>query len=184
VETSRIGFTSECQRVDTTVESRAKPWNDAGIYATLHSSADAPRYFGPDKNRFSREVRPFIVLIRIGAKGIAFDRIDLDAWADRHKCRNGCPAAQTERSKPWEIKKMPTCDCCEDLRLPDTPKMMPRLLARHSIHRERAGCIIGCVVPSPVEPHSGITSAGWNAAVVTLVGDRHIGTTLGCIPIP
>jgi hypothetical protein len=57
-----------------------------------------------DKNRFNREVRPHITVIRIGTQGIAFDRIDLDAWADEHKSRNGCPAAQTERSTPWETK--------------------------------------------------------------------------------
>jgi hypothetical protein len=57
-----------------------------------------------DKNRFNREVRPHVTAIRIGRQGVAFDRIDLDAWADEHKSRNGCPAAQTERSKPWETK--------------------------------------------------------------------------------
>jgi hypothetical protein len=57
-----------------------------------------------DKNRFNREVRPHVTVIRIGRQGVAFDRIDLDAWADEHKSRNGCPAAQTERSKPWETK--------------------------------------------------------------------------------
>jgi hypothetical protein len=44
---------------------------------------DAPRYLGMDKNRFNREVRPHVSVIRIGAQGIAFDRIDLDAWADQ-----------------------------------------------------------------------------------------------------
>jgi hypothetical protein len=57
-----------------------------------------------DKNRFNREVRPHITAIRIGKQGVAFDRIDLDAWADEHKSRNGCPAAQSIRSKPWETK--------------------------------------------------------------------------------
>ena len=61
---------------------------------------DAPQYLGMDKNRFNREVRPYVAVIRIGTQGIAFDRIDLDAWADEHKSRNGRPAA--ERSKPWD----------------------------------------------------------------------------------
>jgi len=52
---------------------------------------DAPHYLGMDKNRFKREVRPYVTVIRIGRQGIAFDRIDLDAWADEHKSRNGCP---------------------------------------------------------------------------------------------
>src|SRR5882672_7013129 len=63
---------------------------------------DAPSYLGMDKNRFNREVRPRITIIPIGVQGIAFDRLDLDAWADEHKRRNGCPGAQSERTKPWE----------------------------------------------------------------------------------
>jgi hypothetical protein len=63
---------------------------------------DAPRYLGMDKNRFNREVRPCVIVIPIGVQGVAFDRLDLDAWADEHKRRNGCPAAQSERTKPWE----------------------------------------------------------------------------------
>jgi predicted DNA-binding transcriptional regulator AlpA len=58
---------------------------------------DAPRYLGMDKNRFNREVRPHVPVIRIGEQGIAFDRVDLDAWADQHKSRNGRPAAMPAR---------------------------------------------------------------------------------------
>ena len=65
---------------------------------------DAPTYLGMDKNRFNREVRPTLAAIPIGTRGIAFDRIDLDAWADNYKSRNGRPAALSERSKSWEIQ--------------------------------------------------------------------------------
>jgi hypothetical protein len=41
---------------------------------------DAPAYLGMDKNRFNREVRPAMTVINIGKQGIAFDRLDLDAW--------------------------------------------------------------------------------------------------------
>jgi hypothetical protein len=68
---------------------------------------DAPRYLGMDKNRFNSEVRPHVPVIRIGRQGIAFDRIDLDAWADEHKSRNGRPAA--ERSKPWDETSTDEC---------------------------------------------------------------------------
>ena len=61
---------------------------------------DAPLYLGMDKNRFNREVRPHVTIIPIGVHGIAFDRLDLDAWADEHKRRNGRPAAK--RSYPWD----------------------------------------------------------------------------------
>ena len=61
---------------------------------------DAPHYIGMNKNRFNAEVRPHLVTMRIGTRGIAFDRIDLDAWADEYKSRNGRPAAH--RRKPWD----------------------------------------------------------------------------------
>jgi hypothetical protein len=66
---------------------------------------DAPRYLGMDKNRFNREVRPSVLAVRVGIQGIAFDRIDLDAWADEYKSRNGCHAARSHRSMLWEPKK-------------------------------------------------------------------------------
>ncbi len=61
---------------------------------------DAPDYLGMDRNRFNRLVRPNLVVIPIGKQGIAFDRLDLDGWADQYKSRNGRPAA--ERRKPWD----------------------------------------------------------------------------------
>ncbi len=66
---------------------------------------DAPAYLGMDKNRFNREVRPCVAAIRIGVQGIAFDRLDLDNWADEYKSRNGRPAAV--RSRPWDNEERP-----------------------------------------------------------------------------
>src|ERR1700682_4344624 len=66
---------------------------------------DAPSYLGMDKNRFNRDVRPHLCRIPIGRQGVAFDRVDLDTWADDYKSRNGRPAAQSQRSKPWETKE-------------------------------------------------------------------------------
>ena len=66
---------------------------------------DAPAYLGMDKNRFNREVRPSVTAIPIGKQGIAFDRLDLDAWADDYIQRNGRPAAHSERTKPWETER-------------------------------------------------------------------------------
>jgi len=37
---------------------------------------DAPYFFGMDKNRFNREVRPFLTEIRVGKQGRAFDRLE------------------------------------------------------------------------------------------------------------
>src|SRR5258708_34621456 len=65
---------------------------------------DAPSYLGMDKNRFNRDVRPLVAAIPIGTQGIAFDRLDLDSWADDYKSRNGHPPAQHAREKPGATK--------------------------------------------------------------------------------
>ena len=61
---------------------------------------DVPAYLGMDRNRFNAEVRPFITAIPIGQQGIAFDRLELDAWVEDYISRNGRPAAR--RRKPWD----------------------------------------------------------------------------------
>jgi hypothetical protein len=63
---------------------------------------DAPGYLGMDKDRFNAEVRPTLIEIPIGLQGIAFDRLDLDAWADEYKSRNGRPSKKGERK--WDAK--------------------------------------------------------------------------------
>ncbi|MGH8603477.1 MAG: hypothetical protein ACREXR_12120 [Gammaproteobacteria bacterium] len=50
---------------------------------------DAPTYLGMDRHRFNMEVRPRLTEIPIGDQGVSFDRVDLDAWADDYKTRNG-----------------------------------------------------------------------------------------------
>src|SRR3984957_17744776 len=67
---------------------------------------DAPRFFGMDKNRFNREVRPRLTEIRIAIQGRAFDRLEMEAAAEEYKSRNGIPVAQSDRRKPaWEIRE-------------------------------------------------------------------------------
>jgi hypothetical protein len=68
---------------------------------------DAPHYLGMDPNRFNAEVRPYLIEIPIGKQGIAFDRIDLDAWVDQYKTRNGRPGKQKGAEKPWDARKSP-----------------------------------------------------------------------------
>ncbi len=67
---------------------------------------DAADYLGMDRNRFNQEVRPFIVQMPIGKQGIAFDRLDLDAWADHYRERVGRPKL-TNRGELW-VKKLKT----------------------------------------------------------------------------
>ena len=52
---------------------------------------DAPSYLGMDRNRFNQTVRPCLIEIPIDEQGVAFDRLDLDAWAEDYKSRNGRP---------------------------------------------------------------------------------------------
>ena len=59
---------------------------------------NAPEYLGMDRHRFNQEVRPNLTEIPIGSHGVAFDRLDLDAWVEQYKRRSGRPAAYNHRS--------------------------------------------------------------------------------------
>jgi hypothetical protein len=62
---------------------------------------DAGRYLGMDPNRFNAEVRPFLTEIPIGIQGIAFDRLEMDAWVDDYRSRNGRPP---RKEASWQRK--------------------------------------------------------------------------------
>jgi transposase len=64
---------------------------------------DAPGYLSMDRNRFNKEVRPSLVEIPIGTQGIGFDRLDLDAWFEAYKERNGRPRT-TSGDQSWAVK--------------------------------------------------------------------------------
>lgn len=55
---------------------------------------NAPGYLGMNKNRFNREVRITLTEIPIGKQGTAFDRLELDAWAEDYRNRCGCSPKQ------------------------------------------------------------------------------------------
>ena len=63
---------------------------------------DVPTYLGMDRHRFNNEVRPHLREIPIGIQGIAFDRLDLDAWVEQYKHCNGRPAL---RRSVWDEKE-------------------------------------------------------------------------------
>jgi predicted DNA-binding transcriptional regulator AlpA len=69
---------------------------------------DAPRYLGMDRNRFNAEVRPYVTEIPIGTQGVAFDRLDLDAWVDQYKSRNGRPG-QPRGDQVWDVRERQGC---------------------------------------------------------------------------
>lgn len=58
---------------------------------------ETPAYLGMDRNRFNAEVRPFVTQIPIGKQGIGFDRLELDAWFENYKNRNGRPSRKEHR---------------------------------------------------------------------------------------
>jgi hypothetical protein len=65
---------------------------------------DAPFYLAMDRNRFNAEVRPFLNEIPIGNQGIAFDRVELDAWVDQYKSRNGRPGLK-KGDRLWDAEE-------------------------------------------------------------------------------
>ncbi|RUQ92904.1 hypothetical protein ELY11_12115 [Legionella septentrionalis] len=66
---------------------------------------DAPEYLGMDRHRFNAEVRPNLIEIPIGNQGVAFDRLDLDAWVDDYIHCSGRPAIARQRSlEAWDEK--------------------------------------------------------------------------------
>lgn len=71
---------------------------------------DAPTYVGMDRHRFNKDVRPNLVEIPMGTQGIAFDRLDLDAWVDDYIQCSGRPAAVKSRSlELWDEKERQGC---------------------------------------------------------------------------
>jgi hypothetical protein len=66
---------------------------------------DAFGYLGMDRDRFKFEVRPYVTEIPIGTQGIAFDRLDLDAWFDQYRLRNGRPGSKPKGEATWDAKE-------------------------------------------------------------------------------
>jgi hypothetical protein len=85
---------------------RDHPMSIHRVLPRLIRLKNAPAYLGMDRHRFNREVRPNLVEIPIGIQGIAFDRLDLDAWVDHYKQCSGRPAASNDRSlEVWDEKE-------------------------------------------------------------------------------
>ena len=70
---------------------------------------DAPFYLGMHRNRFNAEVRPYVTELRIGTQGVGFDRLELDAWVEDYKSRNGRPARKGEGT--WDANDYPASSC-------------------------------------------------------------------------
>jgi predicted DNA-binding transcriptional regulator AlpA len=69
---------------------------------------DAPAYLGMNRNHFNKAVRPALTEIRIGKQGVAFDRLELDAWVEQYKSCNGRPA-RNRGDEVWDAIEAPGC---------------------------------------------------------------------------
>lgn len=87
------------------MSSDAKPTGTSGESTNIKRASTQPRwiqagragaYLSMNRNRFNAEVCPHLTEIPIGQRGIAFDRLELDAWADRYMARNGRSAPKKE----------------------------------------------------------------------------------------
>lgn len=80
--------------------------NESKLLPRLIRFRDAPEYLGMDRNRFNSQVRPYVIEIPIGTQGIAFDRLDLDAWVEDYKSRSGRLTGTNSRSMElWDAKE-------------------------------------------------------------------------------
>lgn len=76
----------------------------ARLLPRLVRHRDAPAYLGVDRNRFDSEIRPVLTEIPIGRRGRAFDRLELDAWADAYIEARGRPSRKsTKGAVPCEL---------------------------------------------------------------------------------
>ncbi len=91
--------------VDNKLPEEMKPNHAMQLLPRVIRMKDAPRYLGMDRNRFNKEARPDLVEIPIGKQGIGFDRLELDAWFDAYKARNGRPGPHQKGDEPWDAKK-------------------------------------------------------------------------------
>ena len=74
----------------------------AALQPRLIRYRDAPSYCGVGRRVFDRDIRPWMIVIPIGKEGVAFDRLDLDAWIEQHKSCSGRPP---EKGEPWDAQE-------------------------------------------------------------------------------
>ncbi|WP_241392791.1 hypothetical protein [Pseudomonas chlororaphis] len=78
---------------------------------------DAPGYLGMCKDEFNKTVRPNVREFPIGKQGVAFDRHELDEWADTYITTraiekatiqdNNRPRSERQGATQWREKRSP-----------------------------------------------------------------------------
>jgi hypothetical protein len=66
---------------------------------------DASGYLGVDRNKFDANIRPLLTEIPLGAHSMAFDRLELDAWADEYKRRHGRISLRPLERALWGLEQ-------------------------------------------------------------------------------
>ena len=82
-----------------------QPQQSLTLLPRLIRFKDAPGYLGMDRNKFNAEVRPYVTEIPLGKQAVAFDRLELDAWVDQYKNRNGRPGRPDKGGQLWDVKQ-------------------------------------------------------------------------------
>jgi len=107
---------------------------------------DAPTYLGMDRTKFDTEVRPTITEIPIGARGIGFDRIELDDWLEayiaacgrpgrnRGKGEISCEPEQKASSLPMTVGELSTKSTKVNASFSGSEKSARTMLKRGSGH--------------------------------------------------
>ncbi|WP_257011875.1 hypothetical protein [Pseudomonas alkylphenolica] len=78
---------------------------------------DAPGYLGMCRDEFNKTVRPNVQEFPIGKQGVAFDRLELDEWADAYVAAksiekatiqdNNRPRSERRGDDTWREKRSP-----------------------------------------------------------------------------
>ena len=72
----------------------------------IYRLRDAPTYLGMDRHTFNANVRPYLTIIPVGKRGIGFDRLELDAYANYTKQAVGCPPKRKPLWKNHQHEKI------------------------------------------------------------------------------
>jgi hypothetical protein len=97
-------------RSTSSIRCRARGRGEVVLLPRIIRCRDAHAYLGMDRNRFNREVRRHVTEIPIGIQGIGFDRLELDAWLEEYKSRNGRPG-RWKGVKSWDARGSPASSC-------------------------------------------------------------------------
>ena len=71
--------------------------------ARILRKRDAPSYLGMSAKEFDRSVRPHVSVLRIGKRGVGFDRLELDSWLDNQKRLLSGQEVKQCREKPRQV---------------------------------------------------------------------------------